>query len=279
MTRYIIRPAGISTTPNIFKSVLNAQRTVKYPGSSRRVLHREHDFFLAYPPLECLGDTYATPESRNNYQRSHDFYTSNKPRQRNILRALGFPVPRTVTGDQQDNQQDHWERQSTYIVRPLRHSGGREYRLLYRNSGAFTTETGETYTPNSETEYVQELYPKNHEYRILIVKGTPLITLLKRISPDVSNTQPWNHAQGASFVTVRNPENNRLRHTNVYDLIHQNHQFFSGIDLCGLDILVNLQHTEPYVICEANLCPSVTIPDNLERIKQHVNSLRSNVPR
>lgn len=93
-----------------------------------------------------------------------------------------------------------------------------------------------------------------------------MITLLKR-HPDISPLLPWNHARGSSFVTVTNPENNRLRHTDVYGVIENNREFFQAIDLCALDVLVNLRHDIPYVISEINFCPSVSIPSNLERIR------------
>lgn len=147
---------------------------------------------------------------------------------------------------------------ATYITRPLRHSQGRGYTL---DSDAEHYEEGR--------EYIQEVYPKNHEYRIISVRGEPLITLIKRRPEHLTAEQPWNHANGSYFVTVSDPSNNRLRHTNIYDLIRSS-TLLKAIDLAGIDILY--ADRENYVVCEINLCPAITIESNLQRIKEHVHS-------
>lgn len=141
-----------------------------------------------------------------------------------------------------------------------------------RNALNSSEETNPSNSWDPTQEYLQELYPKNHEYRIVIVRGTPLITLIKRVPEGTPQESPWNHAQGASFVTVEDLDNNRLRHTGIYNLINSN-SFFKAIDLCGLDVLVNLRHPQPYVITELNLAPSLTIPSNIQRVVSHVNSV------
>lgn len=304
--RFIIRPASILSTPRRLKESLDARRTYRWPSFSRHKPSILKDFFLCYPPIEELEE-YAEnlPNSSRSFQlasipgnwvRSEsvnfgsdsstaillsptlDSYTTvrafasaTKPAQRSLLRADGFPTPFTAstqrelegsgrnelhnlrTGTHSENEN------SSFIVRPLRHSQGRGWRLT-NNPSDF----------QEGREYVQEVYPKNHEYRILAVRGTPLVTLLKRRPEHLTQDQPWNHANGSTFVTVTDESNNRLRHTNVYQLIEQS-QLLKGIDFCGIDVMYSRRND--YAIAEVNLCPSLEIQPNLQRISNHVLSL------
>lgn len=273
MTRYIIRPQGINKTPRLLKAALNATRTLRYPFVGLRRPDRLRDFFLVYPPAEQLENFNAlTQTQRENYQRIREFCGSNKAIQRGLIEALSFPIPETYTSTNTELPP------GVYIARPLRHSSGRGYRLIRGvPTNTTTTEVSQysiqEYEPSTSwdpsCEYLQEFYPKNHEYRVLVSRGIPIITLLKRVPESLSNEAPWNHSQGSSFVTVNNIENNRLRHTDIYDLIGNN-SFFHGVDLCGIDVMMSRNHEKPYVITEFNFCPSITIPDNLTRIANHV---------
>jgi hypothetical protein len=234
---------------------------VRYPlVSPTRMLSWEQDFFLAYPPIERIkefnnagGTQSQSSELTNGYIHLRRFYAANKRDQRQSLSDLGFPVPGSLV--------------ETYgIIRPLRHSCGHGFRII----SSLEAQTPGSWDPN--TEYIQEFYPKTHEYRILIVRGEPLITLLKRVPEDTPVAAPWNHAHGASFVTVNNWENNRLRHTNIYDLIHSNSGFFKYVNLGGLDVMYRADESS-YRVCELNLCPSLSIQSNLEKVANHVLSL------
>ena len=149
-------------------------------------------------------------------------------------------------------------RESRYIVRPLRHSGGRGYRIT---SSPTDFEEGR--------EYIQEVYPKNHEYRIIVVRGKPLFTLYKR-HPNLAQDQPWNHANGSSFVTVDNPDNNRLRHTDIYERISNASGLLNNLDLVGIDVMYAKRGE--YVVTEFNLCPAITLEHNIQKVKEHVDS-------
>lgn len=297
--RFIIRPTSILSTPRRLKESLDARRTYRWPQVSRHKPSILKDFFLYYPPIEELEE-YAEnlPNSSHRFQpasipgnwvRSEsvnlgsdsstaislsptlDSYTTvrafasaTKPAQRSLLRANGFPTPFTASSHEELERgglrTDQTEPEScAYIVRPLRHSQGRGWRLT-NNPSDF----------QEGREYVQEVYPKNYEYRILAVRGTPLVTLLKRRPEHLTQDQPWNHANGSTFVTVTDENNNRLRHTNVYQLIEQS-QLFKGIDLCGIDVMYSRRND--YAIAEVNLCPSLEIESNLQRISNHVLSL------
>lgn len=360
--RYIIRPAHIQTTPRLIKETLGAQRTLRWPGPSRRKPSILKDFFLVYPPI---NETEEYAEIRHNisireqldphnfrgysqidvlsrvdlYRGARAFASASKPEQRWILWHGGFPVPRTCyardtratpgqayarepgaiqrtrstgvqprsgsTVDLEPSEQNverqlptyqgGWfggpdtaeaeehlrgllesrsSRSSTrnnireldggpniapkYIVRPLRHSQGQSYSL---RSNETDYEAGR--------EYIQEVYPKNHEYRVIICRGEPLITLYKRRPEGLHFADAWNHTNGSSFVTVHNPDNDRLRHTDLYNRI-RSFPLFKSLDLIGLDVMTAKRGL--YAVIEVNLCPALTIDNNLERIRNHVLS-------
>jgi len=215
---------------------------------------------LTYPEPHLLGDYNAN----SGYSRIRRFASATKAEQRFSLSDMGYPIPNVYVGSR-PNLEGHTGNRK-FVVRPLRHSGGREYRTI-------SLEEAQSGSWNPTTEYISELYPKDHEYRILIVRGNPLITLLKRVPEATPQEAPWNHACGATFVTVTDWSLNRLRHTDVYDQIQNNQDFFKNIDLAGLDVLVNLDHDPQYVVCELNLCPSLSIPSNLEKVKDYVLSV------
>ena len=305
--RFVIRPASILSTPRRLKEALHAERTLRYPGPSRQKPSLQKDFFLTYPRIEeleeyaqnlsnspqsvlvptsshtsgnnsrssnmgLLGENTVSRSILDNYRTVYGFASVNKPEQRRILSEQGFPIP--ITALRKVSGTPGWYRgtelsamgssspvhsEVSYIVRPLRHSQGRGWRL-----------TSDPTDFHEGTEYIQEVYPKNYEYRVIAVRGKPLITLLKRNINNIPQDQPWNHANGSSFVTVQSQELNRLRRTNVYDLIEQS-QLLKGIDLAGVDILY--AGNGKYVVAEVNLCPSLQIETNLEEVARYVLSL------
>lgn len=275
--RAIVRPPGIISTPRVLKQALGASLIIKPLG---RKPDWFSDFFLYYPaPQELLHYAQTTPPSLRihvrseslprdnrhtqvdwleNYKSVYAFTSGTKPQQRTRLAGFGFPIPPT------------FERQSTaaasrpsffgkYVVRPKRHRSGIGWRL---------TDTVTDF--NEQTEYIQELYPKNHEYRIIAVRGEPLVTLLKRVPEGTPRSTPWNHSCGSTFITVTDPNNDRLRHTNVYNLIRST-SLFKHMDLIGIDVLY--RRDDQYVVSEINTCPALTIPSSIEKVASHVHRI------
>lgn len=259
MIRYVLRPPSFGSTPKRLKRLFNALRTVKIPNRNPIEVDWHRDFFLAYPPTEIVVNA---PES---YPEMRALYASNKLQQRQWLDRQGFPVPLTYTRLHQPfgrSVEHSTDRQ--FVVRPLRHFAGAGYRL-----------TSNTSDFNPQTEYLSEVFPKRWEYRVILSYGKPIATLLKKFIRDPANfTQPWNHANGAYFVTCHNYRLNRLRWTNLYDLI-ESCSVLKQFHLVALDVLLGnrrllgLDH-HPYAICELNFCPSLTIPANLEALRAHV---------
>lgn len=257
---YIIRPRGISSTPNSLKQHLQAEKVLRPQQVRQHRVVYNRDLFLYYPsPLEGVNIQFYTNEDLQKYKRAHYFCISNKRDQRLLLQELGFKVPKVF----------ETKETSVYplIKRPLRHSGGR---------GFSYHADGNSLDFNPFTEYLQEAYSKTHEYRIIMVRGHVVVTLLKRVNEGTSPLEPWNHANGSSFVTVHHRENNRLRFTPVYDIINSNQEFFKVFDICALDIMMNTSiGLDDYRVCELNLCPSLRIEDNLRKVADHVRQINN----
>lgn len=249
--------------------------TARRNGNGSRDVHRERNSNLP----QCSLDSYTSART---------FASATKPSQRRILSECGFPIPWTsatrsnntstdgqtssqsfgnprypstpgyVLGMEQPQQSVGPNDVGFYIVRPLRHTRGQGWRL-----------TSSPTDFEERREYIQEVYPKNHEYRVIAVRGIPLVTLYKRRPEGTPHDQPWNHTNGSSFVTVTNPDNDRLRHTDVYEKIKST-DLFKSLDLIGLDIMIASRGQ--YVVTEVNLCPAITLEHNLQRIKAHVDS-------
>jgi hypothetical protein len=147
-----------------------------------------------------------------------------------------------------------------FVVRPLRHRSGIGYRV--------------TFDPNDfeeGREYISRLYPKRHEYRVIFCFGTPLITLLKRVPEGIDPNGPWNHANGSTFITVNNPDNNRLRHTDCIERLSA-FSVVKNAHLVAADIMLGDNHD--YVVSELNFCPALTIENNLRKVASHALSTR-----
>jgi hypothetical protein len=244
--RYIIRPKSIRKTPTLLKTALGALRTVRYPSSFPQSYAWGTDFFLVYPhPSKVLGADDA-------YRKIYEFSSSDKRVQRSILHELGFNTPHNP-------DRDGSEVGIQYIVRPLRHSGGRGYRL---------TENREDY--DEGTEYIQEVFRKDFEYRIISSFGVPIITLRKTNRAEIPPELPWNHDNGTFFQTISDPfQTCRLRHTNIYDVIRSS-DLLRSIHLAGIDVM--FKQPNEYAVCEVNLCPAMTIEENLRKVADHVRS-------
>jgi hypothetical protein len=258
MTRYILRPPSIGSTPKRLKRWLKAEQVIKVePNTIAGGFDWDKDFFMAYPPIERL----VNPPP--NYLEMRALYVSDKLRQRQWLANQGLPVPCTFTrlGQRFGDHIDGVDR--GFVVRPLRHSGGFEYKL-----------TGRSTDLDPQCEYISEVFPKRWEYRIILVKGKPLVTLFKKTIRSIAFNQPWNHANGTYFVTCHSYTSNRLRWTDVYERLHQS-EVLKQFHIVGLDVMLADRHSlglprHPYAICEMNFCPSLTIQNNLEALRTHV---------
>lgn len=253
------------------KDALGARRCVAV--DAPRQVSWSKDFFLAYPPVERLEEHHAQthPAHRGErelrphtpllldplaeYRRLLQYYRGNKGTQRQLLADAGIPTPASQL------RRGTLETGGRYVVRPLRHFGGSDYRI---------TDDPDDFVEGQE--YISRLYPKRHEYRIIFVLGQALITLYKRVPLGIDPDGPWNHASGSSFVTVTQEENNRLRRTDCVERLSQL-DVVKSAHLVAADIMLG-RREDGYAVCELNFCPSLTIASNLERIRTHVHQVR-----
>jgi hypothetical protein len=87
--------------------------------------------------------------------------------------------------------------------------------------------------------------------------------LYKAVNEDADPSMPWNHTQGASFQTIRNPRNDRLQHTSFYSDM-ANCIVSRDSRIVAVDVMLRNQD---YAVCEINFAPMITIPSNLTEIQ------------
>ncbi len=235
--RYVIRSHDFLTTPKNIKRLFNAHRTIDV-SLTRRAPDWRKDFFTTYPS-EVLNADEA-------YRDIASFCATTKGAQRRYLHQHGIKTP--------ENYDAH---EGKYIVRPNRHHSGIGWRI-----------TNDQNDFNRGSEYIAPLFAKRHEYRIIFSRGIVVCTLKKAVPPSLGVDQPWNHANGSSFVTVNNEENNRLRHTSVYEDLGRL-DIIRNADLTGVDVLYGKPEGAPaYATLEVNFCPAMTIESNLLKLKE-----------
>lgn len=258
--RNIIRPSNILTTPKLLQEVLGASRTRSWPreGEIRRNFYDfDRDLFLIYPPPSVVTTT--NPE---RYADVHRFFSASKPVQRGLLEQCGVGVIPYITrkGDASALLSKRYVEENTFIVRPMRHSGGRDYKVT---DSPTDFEEGK--------EYLSVLFPKRREYRVIFFKGSPIITLRKRTPDGLDRTAAWNHANGSVFVTVEHEINNHLLKTSVMDDL-TNCPIVQNSHLIGVDILLD-KGSKKYAVLEINACPALTLEHNLEKVKEIVSHM------
>lgn len=220
-----------------------------YPHPSR--LHPD-SWRLAVQHRTLGGDRRGSNPS-DTYRSLYSFFSANKPTQREFIAGLGISVPESY----QHSESLHDVRPGSWIVRPLRHSGGRGYRL---------TESVTDFTEGQE--YIQRVYPKDREYRLIYVYGQHLITLRKKVPEGTPQDQPWNHSAGAFFQTINHWENCRLAGTDILARL-QSLPIITHAHIVAVDVMWS--NSLGYSVCELNACPGLTIDNNLRKVANYVS--------
>lgn len=240
--RFVVKPNKFRKTPLLLKRTLGARKLVSYPGRYQPALDYTQDLFLAFPALDRYPNRIDNVPA--SYSALSSFYHSNKRTQRRLIGEY-LKTPESFASSQDAVR-------LTYIVRPLQHFGGHNYKV---------TNDPNDYDP--ATEYISPAFPKWREYRVLFVKGNPLIILRKKPGPECTEYSAWNHTSGSYFQTVIDRASSPLLQTS----------FLSDADSCVLlrdshlvavDVLINRQ--QQYAVTEFNFSPAITIPANLEVI-------------
>jgi hypothetical protein len=240
--RFIVKPNKFRKTPVLLKRTIGARKLVSYPGRYQPPLDYNQDLFLALPsPNRYPSPIINLPPS---YNLISSFYHSNKKTQRSILADTGLKTPEAYPSD-------------TYVVRPLQHFGGHGYRL---------TESSTDYNPASE--YIAPAFKKWREYRVVFVKGVPIIILRKKPGVDASPYEPWNHTTGSFFQTVLDTQSCKLQSSRFFSDVSTN-SLIKPTHLVGVDVLLDKDLN--YAITEINFAPALTIESNLEVIRNVLN--------
>lgn len=251
---YVARPHSIARTPQQVAADLGFRsRFYPNPDYPNRMFDYNRDFLMAVVNPSHVRNA---PE---DYGQTYFFATRNKYAQRRYLQAAGIPVPavadshegaRTLTGDQ-------------FVVRPLRHSRGVGYRVTSSRSDFREGE-----------EYISELYRKRREYRIIFVKGEPLVFLRKKPNEGVDATQPWGH-ENSFFQTINDVPASRLARTDAVARLSR-YSVIRGAHIAAVDILYDDRNiSKPWVALEVNFCPALNIDNNRARVVEYLLSGRS----
>lgn len=235
--RFIVKPSKFRRTPLLLKRVLGAQKLVSWQGRYQPPLDYSQDLFLAFPqrgrypnPITNVPDSYDFVSS---------FYTLSKHAQRGMILQSGLKTPEAYAS-------------SHFIVRPLHHFGGHDYRI--------TTDPND-YDPN--TQYISPAFNKWREYRVIFVKGSPLLVLRKKPGPNSGPFDAWNHASGSFFQTVNDRASCYLSESTFFAdapsfcVLRDTH-------LIAADVLLDRDYN--YAVTEVNFSPAISIPANLEVI-------------
>jgi hypothetical protein len=252
---YVVRPQAILGTPRALAADLGGNwRSRFYPNPAypSRVFDYNRDFLMT--PVPPANVRNAPPE----YIDTFNFATRNKYGQRRLLQAAGIPVP--AVADSHDGARSLAGTQ--FVARPLRHSRGAGYRVTSDRSG---------FTPGEE--YLSEFYPKRREYRIIFVKGEPLIYLRKKPNEGVDASQPWGHVN-SRFQTINDVPGSRIGRTDAASRL-SGYSVIRGAHIAAVDILYNDRERQPWVALEVNFCPALDIDNNRARVVEYILSGRS----
>lgn len=241
--RFVVKPNKFRQTPLLLKRTLRAQKLVSYPGRYQPALDYTRDLFLAFPAIDRYPNRIDNVPT--SYRALSTFYHSNKHTQRRLIgEVLKTPESYASSPDERTI--------GTFIVRPLQHFGGHNYRI-----------TNDANDYNPATEYISPAFPKWREYRVLFCKGNPLILLRKKPGPEATPYSAWNHTSGSYFQTVHNIAESPLSSTSFFSDA-QNSIVLRDSHLLAVDVLINREHQ--YAVTEFNFSPAITIPANLEVI-------------
>lgn len=247
MYTHIFRDAGMASTPRGLKRVMN----IPYLSSPRTRQGKRPWPTTEGKLIMCYRPEYFQNVSEDFF-RIANYYSLHKGHQRTYLKESGLNTPESYPHNV-----------SLYgaISRPMRHRSGQDYERLPAGTSVPMGVHG--------SRYYAPLFPKKHEYRVIYIKGHKTLVLFKRNHSNVPYDQPWNHENGTSFVTVRNPDNDRLRHTSFYRDV-ENHPIITKADIIGVDVMMDNERN--YAVLETNFNPQIEIEENLIAVKSILES-------
>lgn len=214
---------------------------------------------FVYPEVERLWEQ--DQETRSKVSRLRNFFQATKFQQRMMLKTWEVPIPWT-SGDSQTATRNFQETtgriEGRFVVRPMHHMKGHHYRLTH-DPGSFQT----------GSEYVSEVFRKTREYRVIFIKGNPLVVLRKKVPEGTDPEAPWNHATGSFFQTVNDVPACMLSRGDFFARM-RDCPLVRDAHIVGVDVLWNKYG---YVVCEFNAAPALTIENNLQKVVDFLRGL------
>lgn len=251
--RYVIRHPSIHKTPGLLAEALGA-KTRQWPNEQPFLPSYKNDFIFNMPEPHFLHEAQTGEwECVRKAEEVFQFFRKNKPSQRAII-GTTLPIPWTST------HRNTWNGgASRFVVRPLRHSKSRNYRV--------------TDNPNDfieGAEYVSELFFKEREYRIVYIFGYPVVVLRKRVEKDVGPELPWGF-ENSSFRTINDVSGSFVSRCGALEDIRR-HQIIKSSHIVGVDILwrKGQNHHGEYKVLEFNSAPALTIEKNIEKVANFI---------
>lgn len=245
--KHVLRPDHIKTTPSLIANDLGIQ-TRRWPGW-RKPPNFEADLFMVYPHMDEVSTT--RPEV---YIQLRHFFSRHKPGQRSYIQAAGIKVPEFW----QNLPNRSFPDDTSFVVRPLRHSGGEDYKV---------TQNPVDFVPGNE--YISLVFPKQREYRILFALGKPILFWQKVPIDGQGVADGWGGEGTSSFLTIDNWDGSYLfRYTTALaDL--QNHGIIKTAHVVAVDIMYA---DKDYRVLEYNCCPGLTINRNRKTLVDYLKA-------
>ena len=213
--------------------------------------------FLFYPPAKHVRNPW------HGYARCRRYFWFHKRGQRKVLGDY-LSIPRGQDGGD-----------PPYIIRPVRHFGGREF---------YVAESEEDVRRKRNRidgrSYVMEMVRRTREFRAFFVGTTHTTTMLKSLEDygyenaenmpptddDELQAQPWNRDQmGTRYLTINRDVNDKLQNTSFYD---DAQEFLSQypFDILAIDVAYN-DNNNTYTVFETNFAPQLTICSSLNPLR------------
>lgn len=222
-------------------------RRVRYKKKNPTVSY-ENSVFLYYPSSEYVRNRPSL------YGNLRSFVASNKRRQREVLDEF-LHVPRD----------DKFPK----IIRPLRTRGGKGYILVETQEEMDSIDVDFDY-------WVQSVFPKMAEYRIIYVYGNPCVALRKypkNENDELDPKEPWNAGEDITFVTI-NLDCCNLVNTSFFDDA-KNFLEEYPLDIAAFDVGWRKDKSgRHYSVFEVNCAPEISIENNLELVVERIKEGR-----
>jgi hypothetical protein len=235
-------------------------RRVKHTGQT---VDANETAFLHYPEVTDVRNPW------HGYANCRRYFWYHKRGQRNVLEDY-FDIPARAQNSE-----------PPYVVRPLRHFGGRDF---------YVAETEDQLRAARQEisggTYAVEMVRRTREFRAFFVGGEHSTTMLKSLDDygyaeaenmpplddDDLQAQPWNRDQmGTRYLTVTRSVNDKLGDTSFYD---DARRFFDDypFDLLAIDAAYN-DNDNTYTVFETNFAPQCTIESSLEPMMENLLTL------